>query len=67
VASGTTSANPPNTSTGNITVPILFPDLNLAPGTYTYRLVFQPNNFSNAGTPNFEAVDRSMVLLQIKR
>jgi hypothetical protein len=53
---------------GNMTVPIVYPDLNLAPGTYTYRLVFQGGNYgTGAGAVNYEALDRSLVLLQIKR
>jgi hypothetical protein len=46
----------------------VYADLGLAPGTYTYRVVFQGNNYGTGmGSVNFEALDRSLVLLQIKR
>lgn len=68
VACGLPVSAPYNQASGNMTVPIIFPDLNLAPGTYTYRLVFQGGNYGGgAGTVNYEALDRSLVLLQVKR
>lgn len=68
VASGITTGSPYNIATGNITVPIIYADLDLSPGTYTYRLVFQGGNYgTSGGTVNFEALDRTLVLLQIKR
>ncbi len=68
VACGLPVASPYNMATGNMTVPIVYPDLNLLPGTYTYRLVFQGGNYgTGAGAVNYEALDRSLVLLQIKR
>jgi hypothetical protein len=68
IASGTTmiSGGIAPTAAGASTTTIIFPDLALAPGTYWYRLVFQPLMGSFYGlTPN--AQDRSMVLMQIKR
>lgn len=68
VACGLPVAAPYNMSTGNMTVPIIFPDLNLSPGTYSYRLVFQGGNYGGGGgTVNYEALDRSLVILQVKR
>lgn len=68
VASGLPVSAPYNTGTGNMTVPIIYPDLNLAPGTYTYRLVFQGGNYGGGGgTVNYEALDRSLIILQVKR
>jgi hypothetical protein len=68
VACGLPVGAPYNMASGNMTVPIVFPDLALAPGTYTYRLVFQGGNYGvGAGAVNYEALDRSLVLLQIKR
>lgn len=55
-------------ASGNTAVPLVYADLGLAPGTYTYRVVFQGNNYGTGmGSVNFEALDRSLVLLQIKR
>lgn len=68
IGSGLPVSAPYNMATGNMTVPIIFPDLALAPGTYTYRLVFQGGNYgTGAGVVNYEALDRSLVLLQVKR
>jgi hypothetical protein len=68
IASGTTAivSGFANIAAGASTTTIVYPDLTLAPGTYYYRLVFQPLMGSFYGlTPT--AQDRSMVLLQIKR
>jgi hypothetical protein len=68
IGSGLPVSAPYNMSSGNMTVPIIFPDLALSPGTYTYRLVMQGGNYgTGAGAVNYEALDRSLVLLQIKR
>ncbi|MEX1190013.1 MAG: hypothetical protein WED33_12205 [Bacteroidia bacterium] len=45
---------------------IIYPDLNLSPGTYYYRLVFQNILGSNNGQTVF-AQDRNMVLMQIQQ
>lgn len=66
-ASGTSGAvTPPNLGSGIANCSIIFPDLNLAPGTYYYRVVYQ----NLMGASNGQAVtvqDRSMVALQIKQ
>ncbi len=49
VACGLPTSAPYNMSTGNTSVAIIYPDLNLAPGTYTYRLVFQGGNYGTGG------------------
>jgi hypothetical protein len=68
VACGLPVVSPYNPSSGNMTVPVIYPDLALTPGTYTYRLVFQGGNYgTGGGAVNYEALDRSLVLLQIKR
>ena len=68
VACGLPTASPYNMASGNTTVPIFYTDLNLVPGTYSYRLVFQGGNYgTGAGVVNYEALDRSLILLQIKR
>lgn len=64
VASGNTTTG--NTGAGISLSTIVYPDLNLAPGTYYYRLVFQSILASTLGLIPY-AQDRSMVLLQIKR
>lgn len=57
-----------NIGTGNITVPIMYLENNLPPGTYTYRLVFQGGNFgTGGGQVNFEALDRNLIILKIKQ
>ncbi|MCX7696734.1 MAG: hypothetical protein N2Z72_03445 [Bacteroidales bacterium] len=57
-----------NVGTGNITVPILYLEDNLPPGTYTYRLVFQGGNYgTGGGIVNFEALDRTLIILKIKQ
>ena len=45
---------------------IIFPDLNLAAGTYYYRLVYQSIMGGSNGQTIF-AQDRSMVLMQIRQ
>ena len=45
---------------------IIYPDTNLSPGTYYYRLVYQSIMGSNNGQTVF-AQDRNMVLMQIKQ
>lgn len=66
-ASGTSGASsPPNLGYGIATCSIIYPDLNLAPGTYHYRVVYQNlMAASNGQTVNVQ--DRSIVALQIKQ
>jgi len=66
-ASGTSGAvSPPKLGSGIANSTIIYPDLNLAPGTYYYRVVYQ----SIMGASNGQTVfvqDRSIVALQIKQ
>ncbi len=65
IASGN-SLTSPNLGSGISTTTIVFPDLNLTPGTYYYRLVFQ----GLMGATNGQTIklqDRSMVVLQVKQ
>lgn len=65
IASGN-SPTTPNLGSGTSTTTIIYPDLNLAPGTYQYRLVFQ----GLMGATNGQTIrlqDRSMVVLQVKQ
>jgi hypothetical protein len=59
--------NPPVLSSGISNTSIIYPDLNLTPGTYYYRLVYQNINGSTILQQNIFAQDRSIVLMQIKR
>ncbi|MCS7073266.1 MAG: hypothetical protein NZ108_02245 [Bacteroidia bacterium] len=55
-----------NPVAGAATTTLIYPDLNLAPGTYYYRLVFASLLAgSNGQLPSI--ADRSMVLLQVKQ
>jgi hypothetical protein len=56
----------PGLGSGTACTSIIYPDLNLAPGTYYYRLVYQSMR-SITNTQNVFAQDRSMVLMQIKQ
>jgi hypothetical protein len=58
--------NPVTLGSGIACTNIIYPDLNLLPGTYFYRLVYQNILGSNNGQTIF-AQDRSIVLMQIKR
>ena len=58
--------NPHTLGSGIACTNIIYPDLNLAVGTYYYRLVYQNILGSNNGQLIF-AQDRSIVLMQIKR
>lgn len=58
--------NPHTLGSGIACTNIIYPDLNLTPGTYHYRLVYQNILGSNNGQTIF-AQDRSIVLMQIKR
>lgn len=62
----TNTINPPTLGSGIACTSIIYPDLNLQPGTYYYRLVYQNIMGSNNGQTLF-AQDRSIVLMQIKR
>lgn len=65
VASGNSTTSP-NLGSGISTTTIVFPDLNLSPGTYQYRLVFQ----GLMGATNGQTIklqDRSIVALQVKQ
>jgi hypothetical protein len=62
----TNTVNPPALGSGIACTSIIYPDLNLQPGTYYYRLVYQSLMGSNNGQTLF-AQDRSIVLMQIKR
>jgi len=65
IASGN-SITSPNLGSGISTTTIVYPDLNLAPGTYQYRLVFQ--GLMGAGNgQTIKLQDRSMVVLQVKQ
>jgi hypothetical protein len=56
----------PTLSPGSSTTNIMYPDLNLAAGTYYYRLVYQGVLGAGNGQSAF-IQDRSMTILQIKR
>lgn len=55
-----------NLGSGISTTALIYPDVNLTPGTYYYRMVYQNLSGSSVGQ-NIVAHDRSIVLLQIKR
>ncbi|MDW8301898.1 MAG: hypothetical protein RML38_05500 [Bacteroidia bacterium] len=65
-ASGITTGSPPNLGSGTSTSTIIYPDLNLAPGTYYYRVVYQ-NLMATSNGQNVTVQDRSIVALQIKQ
>jgi len=68
IASGINNLmNPPVLSSGISNTSIIYPDLNLAPGTYYYRLVYQNINGNSILQQNIFAQDRSIVLMQIKK
>lgn len=58
--------NPVSLGSGIAHTTIIFPDANLNPGTYYYRLVYQSIMGSNNGQSIF-AQDRSMVLMEIRQ
>ncbi len=65
IASGNSTISP-NLGSGISTTTVVYPDLNLSPGTYQYRLVFQGlMGASNGQTIKLQ--DRSMVVLQVKQ
>lgn len=67
LSGGTTSTlSPPALGSGIACTTILYPDLNLNPGTYYYRFVYQNIMGLNNGQTLF-AQDRSMVLMEIRK
>jgi len=66
IASGINNLmNPPVLSSGISNTSIIYPDLNLSPGTYYYRLVYQNVSGSSILQQNIFAQDRSIVLMHI--
>lgn len=66
-ASGTSgTSSPPNLGSGIANSTLIYPDLNLAPGTYYYRVVYQSIMGASNGQ-NVFVQDRSIVALQIKQ
>jgi hypothetical protein len=59
-------SNPVTLGSGIACTNIIYPDLDLAPGTYYYRLVFQNILASNNGQTLF-AQDRNIVLMEINQ
>jgi hypothetical protein len=62
----TNTISPPPLGSGTACTTIIYPDLNLSPGTYYYRLVYQNIMGLNNGQTIF-AQDRTMILMQIKQ
>lgn len=62
----TNTVSPPPLGSGTACTTIIYPDLNLSPGTYYYRLVYQNIMGSNNGQTIF-AQDRNMLLMEIRR
>lgn len=62
----TNTITPPPLGSGTACTTIIYPDLNLSPGTYYYRLVYQNIMGLNNGQTIF-AQDRNMILMEIRR
>lgn len=66
IASGINNLmNTPVLSSGISNTSIIYPDLNLSPGTYYYRLVYQNLSGSSILQQNIVAQERSIVLMHI--
>lgn len=62
----TNTISPPPLASGTACTTIIYPDLNLSPGTYYYRFVFQNIMGLDNGQKLF-AQDRNMVLMEIRK
>jgi hypothetical protein len=62
----TNTITPPPLGSGTACTTIIYPDLNLNPGTYYYRFVYQNVMGLNNGQTIF-AQDRNMVLMEIRK